>query len=193
VHVVEACEKLMHRTLPRQPKGGKAFQAWEHPPSGRGRGGWVAGVRHRLVRACQWLTHAAWRHRVDPPGEGHYHQQPCTPAGLFDKQRGDQQQGVFEQSYAAFDARLAVVGRHDRGSAQRAGADMGAKPTAGLDWLVGPQRLRIGADSSLDWPCDRLQGGARCGTACAGIALVCDPDGGVERVVRPALGHAIVA
>ena len=51
---------------------------------------------------------------------------------------------------------------------------MGAKPNAGLDVLVGPQHLLIGSDASLDLPCESLQGDARCGTAFAGIACVCD-------------------
>jgi hypothetical protein len=131
--------------------------------------------------ACQLLAQATLRHRVDQQGEGHHHQQPFNPARLFDKQRRDKKQWVCEQSKAAFDTRLAFVGRHDLGLAQRAGVDIGAQPTTGPDLLVMPHRLLIRPDASLDLPCDGLQGSARCWTAFAGIALVFDQGGGFER------------
>jgi hypothetical protein len=103
LHVVEAFDELMHLALHRHPDAGNAFQQLAHPPQGGCHGRLVDVVRHRLVLACSLLTHAALCHRVNQQGEGHHHQQPVDPAGLFDKPRGDKKQGVFEKAKAAFD------------------------------------------------------------------------------------------
>ena len=135
------------------------------------------------------LSQSALCHRVDQQREGHHHQQPFDPAGLFDKQRGDKKQRVFEKPKAPFNPGLAFVGRDDLGIAQLAGVDIGAKHKAGLDLLAVPHRLLIRPDVGLDLPRAGLEGRARCGTAFAGIAFVFDQVEDVDPVIRPALGQ----
>jgi hypothetical protein len=87
LHVVEAFDEIVNLILYRHSHTVNAFQQWENPSQGRGRCGLVDLVRYRLVVACSLLAQSALRHRVDQQGEGHHHQQPFKPAGLFDKQR----------------------------------------------------------------------------------------------------------
>jgi len=109
------------------------------------------------------LAHAALRYRVDQQGEGHSHQQPFDPAGLFDKQRRDKKAWGLKKAQASFDTRRAFVGRNDRGIAQLAAADIGAQDTASLDVLAVSQCLLIRPDAGLEVPLDGLQRGAGVG------------------------------
>jgi hypothetical protein len=79
-----------------------AVQELEDPPQGWRRGRLVDVVRHRLMMLGSWLAQSALRHGVDQQREGHHHQQSFHPAGLFDKQRRDKKQWVFEQPKAPF-------------------------------------------------------------------------------------------
>ena len=146
-------------------------------------------VRYRLVVLCQLLAQSALRHRGDQQRAGHYHQQPLNTAGLFDKQRRDKKQRVFEQAKAPFDTGLAFMGLDDFGIAQFAGVNVRSEDKARLALLPLLKRLLIRPGVGLDVPLDRLQRRVRCRTAFACIAFVCDQAVGSDLVLGPAPGQ----
>ncbi len=139
------------------------------------------------------LAQAAWRHRVDQQREGHHQQQAVNPTGLFDKQRRDKKQRVVEQAKAPCDTGLAFIGLDDLGIAQLAGVKVGSKDKTRVALLAVLKRRLRRPDVGLQVPRAGLAGRARCGTALTGIARVFGQLGGLPLVIRPALGHAIVA
>ena len=106
----------------------------------------------------QLRSESALRHGVDQQRQGHHHEQPFNPAGLFDKERGDKKQRVFEKPKAPFNVRLPFVGGDHLGIAELAGVDIGAQDKAGLGLLVLLYRLVIRMDLGLDLPLAGLEG-----------------------------------
>jgi hypothetical protein len=135
LHVGETFDAIMHVTLPRHPDPVNAVQELEDPPQGRRRGRLVDLVRHGLMVCGSWLAQSALRHGVHQQRGGHHHQQACNPTGLFDKQRRDKKQRVFEPPKAPLNPRLAFVGRDSRGGAQLASTAIGPQHNTGLDVL----------------------------------------------------------
>ena len=170
-----------------------AVQELEAPPQGRRRGRLVKPVRHGLMVCGSWLAQAAWRHRVDQQREGHHQQQAVNPTGLFDQPRRDKKQRVVEQAKAPCDTGLAFIGLDDLGIAQLAGVKVGSKDKTRVALLAVLKRRLRRPDVGLQVPRAGLAGRARCGTALTGIARVFGQLGGLPLVIRPALGHAIVA
>jgi hypothetical protein len=97
LHVIEVFQEIMPLTVPRHTDPVTTFQPLEDPASGWRGCGLSDGVGHGLRVLGSWLAKAALRHGVDQSRQGHHHEPPVNPVGLFDTPRRDEPPRVFEQ------------------------------------------------------------------------------------------------
>ena len=147
---MEAFNQIMPLTLQRHADPVHAFQPLEDPTQGRRRWGVMAGVRHGLLLRGPLCAESALCHGVHQHRQRHHHEEAFTAVGLFDNQRRDKTQRVFEQPKTPFNVPLAFGGGDPLGVAPLVGGDIGAKERAGLGLLSLRKRCVIRLDVDLD-------------------------------------------
>lgn len=86
-----------------------AFKALEDPAHRRSVGGLVDLIGNGLPRCCQLLTQTMFCQTVHQQREHHDQAQRHNPFRFFHKDRGGQEQGIFEETKPSFHAALLQV------------------------------------------------------------------------------------
>ena len=92
-----------------------ALKDLEDPSQGRTWSGVSHLVGEGLLPCSQLGTQLMFSQRIDQQTQSHDHQQGHDPLGLFQKQAGREEQGIFQEAKATFYGHpLAFVGREER-------------------------------------------------------------------------------
>ena len=176
---------VMDLAFPGAADAMNPFEPVEHPPQGRTLSRLIELVWDGRVLACQGLTQATLRHSIHEQGAGHRQPSSLHAAGLFDKQRRDAEQRVFEQAKAALGLSLTFIGLDHRWIAELRCRKIGSDNKTGF--VLRVVRNLCLSRPHLGWPLpvNGVDGGGGRRPPLAGSMLVFDQAVGFHLRVGP--------